>query len=171
MKVTYKHIIGGLMIAGMMLSSISVHAQQKREIRKVRVEKRMEGKRMDRQHMMAEKLNLSEEQKAKIEKIRLKHQKKNLQLKNKLNEKRARFQTLKSEDNFNQKDIDKVIDEMAEMKAKMMKSQVAHHREIRSLLTEEQQLIFDVQKKHRKPMKRAGKGRKNGQREGRRAEF
>src|SRR3989339_975255 len=108
--------------------------------------------------------DLSDEQKQKIDKIKFANQKENLQLKNKLAEKKAQLKTLESADNADMSAINKIIDEMSALKAEMHKKRAAQKQEIRKILTEEQRLQFDIHggkkglkhKKIKKVMKHRG---------------
>lgn len=88
-------------------------------------------------------LNLTEEQQLKINELRTSYLKEMLPYNNEMNEKTARLRTLTTAENINQKEIDKLIDDMSAARAKQMKQKIAHQQEIRSLLTDEQRVIFD----------------------------
>ena len=79
--------------------------------------------------------NLTEEQKTQIEALRVKHMKSTTDLKNQMNEKRARLRTLESAENPNLGDINKTIDEITAIKATLMKNRAAHRAEISKLLS------------------------------------
>ena len=89
-------------------------------------------------------LDLSDEQEKKIDDLRTAHMKDMLPLRNELNEKRARLQTLRSADKYDASETEKTLEEMSAIKLKMAKSREAHKQEVRSLLTEEQRLKFDM---------------------------
>lgn len=158
-------LIGGLMIFAIIFSAVSVQAQQRQNMKKVRMEKNVERRVGHGQQngFTCDNLDLSDTQKEEIGKLRMKNQKNSLQHRNAVNEKRAKLQTLKSADNFDQKAINNLIDDMTEMKAEHMKESIAHQREVRALLTEEQQMIFDLQKQKGKHKKGARHGQKMGQ--------
>lgn len=86
---------------------------------------------------------ITSEQIEKIDALRLKNMKENQQLRNELGEKRARMRTLSSADNPDMKAIEKLIDEMSAIRAKMHKNMARTHQEIRNVLTEEQRVMFD----------------------------
>lgn len=88
-------------------------------------------------------LDLTEDQIAKVKELRTKNLKEMQPVRNLMQEKRARMKTLTTSETFNQKEVDKLIDEMTELTSKQMKLRVAHHQEFRSLLTDEQRVIFD----------------------------
>ncbi len=87
--------------------------------------------------------DLSDEQKEQISQLRIKHFKEVKGLKNELNEKMAKHQTLITADEANLDEINKNIDEITQIKNKLMKAKAAHQQAIRALLTEEQKVLFD----------------------------
>lgn len=89
-------------------------------------------------------LNLTEEQQEKITQLRTTHLNEVTPLRNELNEKRARLRTLQSVAKPNQKDMDKVIDEMASIRAKIQKKSTAHRVAVQALLTDEQRAVFNA---------------------------
>jgi len=88
-------------------------------------------------------LNLSEEQVGKMEEFRTKHLKEMLPIRNEMQEKRAHLRTLTTAENLNQKEIDKVVDEIANLTSKQMKLKIAHQQQVRASLTEDQRVLFD----------------------------
>lgn len=88
--------------------------------------------------------DLTEEQEAKIKELRTKHVKEITPLQNELNEKFARLQTLESADKQDMVAINKTIDEIAQIKANLMKKRVTHRAEIATLLTEDQKVFFNA---------------------------
>ncbi|TNE69728.1 periplasmic heavy metal sensor [bacterium] len=135
---------------------------QRQEIRrevKIDVDDRVPGFRFDR---MAEVLELTDDQKAKIEDLQLVHFKKMQGYRNQLGEKRAQERTLVTADKPDTKKINALIDEMGDLKTTMKKAQITHRLEVRSLLTDKQKIKFDAM------MNNFGKGgRGQGQRPGR----
>ena len=103
--------------------------------------------------------DLTEEQKEKIEAVKLDHKKQKMQLKNELNEKMAHKKTLMTSDDVDMQEINKTIDEIGAIKTEMMKKDAAHIQEIRSLLTDEQRIYFDSHRHH--AVKRHAKPRKS----------
>jgi Spy/CpxP family protein refolding chaperone len=97
--------------------------------------------------------NLTDEQKEQIAKLRTENMKAMLDSRNQIQEKMARLHTLQTADKPDMNAINSVIDEIAELKATMAKTRAAHRQKIRSLLTDEQRVIFDS-----KPMGGFGKG-------------
>ncbi|MBI9069774.1 MAG: Spy/CpxP family protein refolding chaperone [Salinivirgaceae bacterium] len=98
---------------------------------------------MNRGEYMANLLELSDEQKEKIESLRLNHQKQILPLKNELGEKQAKMRTLNTAENTDTKAINALIDEMGVIKTKMAKIRAAHKQDVRSTLTSDQRVIYD----------------------------
>ena len=92
--------------------------------------------------------NLTDEQKEQIAKLRTENMKAMQDSRNLMQEKMARLHTLQTADKPDMKSINGLIDEIAGIKATMAKTQAAHHQKIRSLLTDEQRVIFDSRPHH-----------------------
>ena len=88
---------------------------------------------------------LTEEQQAKIDKMKTAFRKDINPLQNQLKEKKAHLQTLSETDQPDQAAINRTIDEIAALQADIMKKRNAHLREVRALLTDEQKVWFDRQ--------------------------
>ena len=111
------------------------------------------------------KSQLTPDQQKQVAELSLKHQKETLQFNNELNEKKAQLKTLQQIDKPNLKDINSKIDEISALQNKKMKSSAAHRNTVRSLLTEEQRIHFDLRmrngEKHGK-MGKVGRSGRNG---------
>ncbi len=90
--------------------------------------------------------NLTEEQQKKMDDFRLVHQKNMLQFKNQMEVKEAQLNVLRSADKADMNAINKNIDEFGALKIQMMKEKESHHQQVRSILTDEQRVAFDMQK-------------------------
>lgn len=88
--------------------------------------------------------DLTDEQTEQIKQLRIAHLKEVKGLKNELNEKQARHQTLMTSDIVKMDEINKNIDEIIQIKSALMKAKAAHKQAVRDLLNEEQKLYFDV---------------------------
>ncbi len=88
------------------------------------------------------RMNLTEEQQASLKKLRLEKLKTVTPLKNKLNELRARKHTLMSANQINNREVNKIIDQMADIKEDIAKANIKQKIEMRKLLTEEQKAMF-----------------------------
>lgn len=99
-------------------------------------------------------LDLSDDQKEKVDALRLNHQKEMLPLRNELNEKKAQLKTLETVEKADMSAINKLIDDMGMLKTKIAKLHASHRQDVRSVLTEEQRLMFDT--------RQGRKGRGNG---------
>lgn len=98
--------------------------------------------------------NLTDDQKADLDKLRPEHLKKANMLRAQIQEKRAQLNTLRLADKPDMDKINGTIDEMAALRANLMKEREALHQAIRSKLDDNQKAWFDS---HR------GKGQGNGQ--------
>lgn len=104
--------------------------------------------------------DLTEEQKNKIEDLKIKHMAKCNEYKNQMMEKRARLHSLTSGDNVDMEKAEQVSAEIANLKEKMLKERINHRNEIRNLLTEEQKVYFDSHRTgHRKMGNKCHRGK------------
>ena len=90
-----------------------------------------------------QELKLTPEQKKSIFDLRSNMMKSSLPVKNLIGEKKAHLKTLSTIDNPDMNAINSTIDEIASLKAQIMKMHVANRLEIRTLLTDKQRVIFD----------------------------
>ena len=87
--------------------------------------------------------NLTEDQISKIKELRTERMKEVTQKQALLKEKRAHLKVLMTQDNPNQKEIDKTVNEINSLRGDLMKSRIDMQLKIRSLLTDEQKVYFD----------------------------
>ena len=92
--------------------------------------------------------DLTDAQKDQMKAIRIKGMKANQALKNQLMEKKAHLNTLSTADKADMKAINKQIDEISVLQASMQKVRAQNKQEIRSLLTDDQRVIFDARRGH-----------------------
>jgi len=90
--------------------------------------------------------NLTEDQEKKIDALRIKHMKEMNDLKNQMAVKKAELRIIETADKPDRAAIDKKIDEIMSIKTQMAKKSAAHKQDVRSLLTDEQKVIFDTHK-------------------------
>ncbi len=81
-----------------------------------------------------EKLNITKDEKNKIENIRLNAEKENIRTGAEVKIKMLELRNLLEEPNTNEKDIDKLVDEIGVLKSKMMKNKVQSVLEIKKVL-------------------------------------
>jgi len=114
--------------------------------------------------------NITDAQKEQIKKLRTENMKAMLPLKNSLMEKKAHLNTLSTSESVDMKAINKQIDEISKIKAKMMKQKAKMRQDVRALLTDDQRIYFDMHsgqkmgkgKGHHKGHKGNGNHHKNG---------
>lgn len=110
-------------------------------------------------------LELTDEQQAKAETLRLNMQKAALPLKNELGENKAKMRTLTTAENADMKAINKLIDSNAKLRADLDKLRAAKHQEFRKMLTDEQRVKFDSKPKGR--YRHGARGRESEDAQGR----
>ena len=107
--------------------------------------------------------NLTEEQKTQIHQIRTSGQIAALPVKNQLREKKAKLITLTTADKYDAKAVNAVVDDISKLEKTIMLFQIEHKQQIRSVLTEEQRIVFDSFAGGRQKNNMGQKGRFNGQ--------
>lgn len=133
-------ILAIALIAGM---SLTVSAQRGQGLQ-AKGMKTGQGLNQDRPMANCAYLNLTEAQQTQLKDLRLAMTEKNLPLKNKLGEMRAKMQSLRTGDNQDIKAISNLIDEMSKVQAQIRKNAAEHHIAVRALLTDDQQVMFDA---------------------------
>ncbi len=91
--------------------------------------------------------DLTPDQLDKIKKCDLKHISEMTPLKNQMREKNARLSTILITMPFDQKQADQLADEIGKTAASILKALIRHDQELRSMLTPDQQVIFDSRPK------------------------
>jgi Spy/CpxP family protein refolding chaperone len=112
-----------------------------------RMQQPLKGEKMKKGPMHPELPDMTPEQLDKLKKTGLKHLSVMTPLKNQLREKRARLATLMSMTPFEQDQANQLADEIAKIKSAVLKAQIQNDREIRAILTPDQQVIFDSRPK------------------------
>ena len=90
-----------------------------------------------------EQLDLTDEQKGKIDAIKLDTSKKLTQSQNKINELEAQLNTTITQDKVDKNKVNALIEEISKLRTEIRKERMGDHLEIRELLTEKQKVIFD----------------------------
>lgn len=139
-----KKIILSLAIIAM--ASASIIAQPKQKDAKPSKGKQFKA--------LMEMADLTENQRESIKEIHIKHLKSTKSLKNEMGEKEAKLKTLQSADQPNKKNILAIATDIGDIKKALYVARVETHMETRSLLTEDQKVMFDSMRQH----KRGGKG-------------
>ncbi|MCX6285067.1 MAG: periplasmic heavy metal sensor [Bacteroidetes bacterium] len=99
--------------------------------------------RMDEHPQMLDLPDLTPDQLDKIKKCDLKHISEMTPLKNQVREKNARLSTILITMPVDQKQADQIADEIGKNAASILKALIRHDQELRSILTPDQQVIFD----------------------------
>lgn len=139
-----------LAIVVLMISGTNLFAQAGRNFSN-------QGKGYNQNQMCQRIPDLTEDQIAKIEALRVVHLKEITKHRNEMNVLRAKKQVLMTSDNADMKAINTVIDQMSSLRNKQMKAAAKHQQDVRNLLTDEQKIYFDS-----RPMNRHGNGNKMG---------
>ena len=87
--------------------------------------------------------DLTDEQMEQINDLRTDMMKKALEIRNKINLNQAELRLLTTGEDADMKAVNSKNDDIADLRAQMMKIHAAHRQDVRNLLNEEQQVIFD----------------------------
>lgn len=101
--------------------------------------------------------NLTEEQKEQMHAFQIEFHKSALPIENQVGEKEARLKTLTTASSYDERAVNKVIDEIGDLKTELMKLKVANGQKIKSILTDEQSLAFNKQKRQGPKHENGGK--------------
>lgn len=115
-----------------------------------------EGGRGDRKEMMAERLNLSDQQKEQMESLRTKHLSEVQGIENELDIKRAQLKAAVSSEE-SRKVVDGYVQDINSLTSQRFEKDIDHMLEVRAILDEDQKVIFDSmspRKGHRRHHKR-----------------
>lgn len=99
---------------------------------------------LKREERLAQILELTEVQKKQFKQERLALIKKKLPIKNKIRENKEELRTLSTQDQVDLSKINSLIEEIGNNKIMLMQTKAEHVNKLRSLLTEEQKIIFDI---------------------------
>ncbi len=148
--------------------TVDVSAQQQNRKMQNRANGDCQGQMMNRgdkqgqnQQRMMTQLNLTDEQRAKVEKIHLNGQKGMIPLRNNIQEKNAQLRTLRMSDDYDEAAVNALIEEIGELRTAMMAMRTGHQQQIREILTEEQRIKFDSMQQLRGPKQKGQRMNKN----------
>lgn len=151
--------------------TVDVFAQQQNRKMQNRANGDCQGQMMNRgdkqgqnQQRMMTQLNLTDEQRAKVEEIHLNGQKGMIPLRNNIQEKNAQLRTLRMSDDYDEAAVNALIDEIGELRTAMMAMRTGHQQQVRELLTEEQRIKFDSMQQMRGPKQQGQRMNKNNKR-------
>jgi Spy/CpxP family protein refolding chaperone len=114
----------------------------------------------DRIDRLAMYLDLTADQKTKIESMQTPHLKKMVSYQNQLDEKQAQLKTQMSADKPDTKKINVLVEEIGSIKTAMQKDRVTHRLSIRETLNDDQKVKFDAmgQRMNKRGGKKAPRG-------------
>lgn len=168
-----KNIIKISVLSALLIGlTVDVSAQQNRRMQN-QTKGDCQGQMMNRadrqgqnQQRMMNQLNLTDEQRVKVEEIHLNGQKGMIPLRNNIQEKNARLRTLRTSADYDEAEVNALIEEIGELRTAMMAMRTAHQQKIREILTEEQRIKFDTMQQMRGP-KQQGQRMNKSSRKGR----
>lgn len=158
---TLKSRVIGMVIM-IMIASVSVQAQDRRQgpgQEGLRHEQMEKGKRDGKKPGHPPIPNMTEEQKEQMKAIHLEIEKEALPIRNQVGEKEARLRTLVTASNYDEKAVNKVLDEIGDLKTSVKKLEIAGLQKAKEVLTEEQ-MLFLYKHMDQKPGPNEGRGPK-----------
>lgn len=93
--------------------------------------------------MCMRSLNLSDDQQATLQKMRLEQQRKMVGLKTEVADLKGKLKLILTNDKFDKKEADRIISEMAKFHQTKMDMHIQHLRKVRDILNDKQKVIFD----------------------------
>lgn len=144
MKKSKMKWLGTLAIAVLLVSSLNVNAQGFRGIQKPPSGHPMEMNKGQKPERRGPEIpNLTDTQKNQLKEFHLQEMEKAQPIENIVVEKETRLNTLITAEDYDEKAINKVIEEIGDLKTDLAKLKVANQQKIKSILTEEQLIFFN----------------------------
>jgi Spy/CpxP family protein refolding chaperone len=167
-----KNIIKFSVLSALLIGlTVDVSAQQQNRRMQNQAKGDCQGQMMNRadrqgqnQQRMMTQLNLTDEQRDKVEEIHLNGQKGMLPLRNNIQEKNAQLRTLRTSADYDEAAVNALIEEIGELRTAMMAMRTGHQQQIREILTEEQRIKFDTMQQMRGPKQQGQRMNKNNRR-------
>jgi Spy/CpxP family protein refolding chaperone len=135
-----KSLLITLGIIFLSFTSITLFAQQNRQFKRDMMKERMPEMMRDR---MADKLNLTDEQKTAIEELRLQHQKAMVPIKAEMEQKEIEMKELRLKGNYTREQFISKVKEISEIKNRMEISRAENQMDIYELLNDEQKATWN----------------------------
>ncbi len=143
-------LIGGIITALVIAAAVNFYPQQTDTLQGEGVR----GK-------MFNKLNLTDDQKDKIDQLRLKHQEEMIDLRADMQKKRLAVKELKQKVNYSRSDYLDLVNDLNASRDKIAVTMANHRMDVYELLTDQQKEIFN-----RMPMMRGSRGEGSGMMDG-----
>jgi Spy/CpxP family protein refolding chaperone len=167
-----KNIIKFSVLSALLIGlTVDVSAQQQNRRMQDQAKGDCQGQMMNRadrqgqnQQRMMTQLNLTDEQRDKVEEIHLNGQKGMLPLRNNIQEKNVQLRTLRTSADYDEAAVNALIEEIGELRTAMMAMRTGHQQQIREILTEEQRIKFDTMQQMRGPKQQGQRMNKNNRR-------
>lgn len=137
-------IIGLLTFTFIFLIVTDVNAQKRREMR-------------ENQGRMHEQLNLTDQQKIKLDELRIKHQEQMIDFRAELDKARLEMQKLRKSDKLNRSDVINQTKKMSSIRNKIAEARANHMMDMYEMLTDEQRKIWNDLKMDRPKLRDSGK--------------
>lgn len=137
-------LIGLLTVIFIFLIVTDVNAQKRREMR-------------ENQGRVHEQLNLTDQQKIKLDELRIKHQEQMIDFRAELDKARLEMQKLRKSDKLNRSDVINQTKKMSSIINKIAEARANHMMDMYEMLTDEQRKIWNDLKMDRPKLRDSGK--------------
>lgn len=137
-------LIGLLTVIFIFLIVTDVNAQRRREMR-------------ENQGRIQDQLNLTDQQKIKLDELRIKHQEQMIDLRAELDKARLEMQKLRKSDKLNRSDVINHTKKMSSIRNKIAEARANHMMDMYEMLTDEQRKIWNDLKLDRPKLRDSGK--------------
>ncbi len=144
-----------LLIAILLVTSFSFSAYGQR------AERNFDKREFKERHAGLNLPDLTEEQTEQIKALRTSMKKEMIKTQNEVGELNAKLRTLETADKPNMNKINSTIDQISVIKTDMAKKKAAHQQDIRSILTQEQRVVFDSRPHGERKGKKQNRGHHN----------
>lgn len=124
-----------ILLAVVTIFALSLFTDSFAQMERMKMRERMRDR-------IEEKLNLTDSQKAKVEELRVNHQKKMIDLKANLEKKEVELRTLRNSDKLNRGELLKLTKEISEIKNSMAVEMANHQMDIYDLLDNNQKQLW-----------------------------
>lgn len=126
-----RYCLFAILVVGLILTSRLVHAQPDED-------------NSPPMHRMGKMLDLTDEQQSKMQDLRLNFEKEKLPLQSKIHELRNGLKLELTKDNFDEKKVNQMLDQIESVRKEMHKMRIMHMRSVRSILNADQKKKFDM---------------------------
>ncbi len=106
---------------------------------------------------ICDNLDLTDDQQTKVDALRVTHLKATLEKHDQLMEKEVKLNSLLNDATIDQKEVEKMVKDISNLKSELMLARINHRMEVRELLNDEQKVKFDMMSSYGRPCRQMGR--------------